>query len=140
MEKHRSDPSCAGCHSKIDPLGFALENYDAIGKWRTMDGKFPIDSSGTLPDGARFDTPAQMREALARRMPQFAEALAGKLLVYALGRGLEPYDRRPVAAIARNCEADGYRFQSMIFEVVRSLPFQSSRGEAVRTDKVVASK
>lgn len=140
MEKHRSDPSCASCHSRMDPLGFALENYDAIGRWRTMDGKFPIDSSGTLPDGAQFNTPAQMREALARRLPQFAEALAGKLLVYALGRGLEPYDRRAIASIAQNCAPDGYRLQSMIFEVVRSLPFQSRRGEAVIANKAVARK
>jgi hypothetical protein len=132
MEKHRADPACASCHSKMDPLGFALENYDVIGKWRTMDGKFPVDSSGTLPDGTTFDGPAQMRQVLAGNLSQFTQGLAGKLLVYALGRGVQPYDRPAIAAIVRNCAADGYRFQSMIGEVVRSLPFQSRRGEAVK--------
>jgi hypothetical protein len=141
MEKHRADPACASCHSKMDPLGFALENYDAIGKWRTMDGKFPVDSSGAMPNGAKFDGAAQMREALARNLPQFAQGLAAKLLVYAVGRGVQPYDRRALAAIASNCEADGYRFQTMIYEVVRSLPFQSRRGEAVSANvNKVASK
>ncbi len=73
MEKHRADPACAVCHNKMDPLGFGLENYDAIGKWRTMDGKFPVDSSGTLPNGKTFSTPAEMRDALDQRAcPQFS--------------------------------------------------------------------
>ena len=134
MEKHRADATCASCHSKMDPLGFALENYDAIGKWRTMDGKFPVDASGTLPDGTTFAGPAEMREALAKKLPQFAECLVRKMMVYALGRGIEPYDRPAIAQIMRNWEADGYRFQSLIFEIAHSLPFQSRRGDAAKED------
>jgi hypothetical protein len=114
----------------MDPLGFALENYDGIGKWREKDGKFAIDTVGTLPDGTRFSGPFDLRDALATRMPQFAEALAQKMMVYALGRGLESYDRRSVNSIVRNWETKGFAFQSLIFEVVRSLPFQSRRGES----------
>ena len=129
MEQHRSNPTCAACHSKMDPLGFALENYDAIGKWRTMDGKFSIDTSGTMPDGTRFSGPTELRNALASRLPQFSEALTRKMLVYALGRGLESYDRRSVNAILSNWEKKDYRFQSLIFEIAHSLPFHSRRGE-----------
>jgi mono/diheme cytochrome c family protein len=129
MEQHRSNPSCAACHSKMDPLGFALENYDAIGKWRTMDGKFPIDTTGSMPDGTRFTGPSDLRLALAGRIPQFAEALTRKMLVYALGRGLESYDRRSVNSIVTNWEKKDYRFQSLIFEIAHSLPYQSRRGE-----------
>ena len=132
MEKHRADPTCASCHSKMDPLGFALENYDVIGKWRTMDGKFPVDASGTLPDGVTFSGPAEMREALAKKLPQFAECLVKKMMVYALGRGIEPYDRPAIAEIMSHWEADGYRFQSLIFEIAHSLPFQSRRGDAAK--------
>ena len=114
----------------MDPLGFALENYDAIGKWREKDGKFAIDTEGALPDGTRFSGPVDLRDALATRMPQFAEALTHKMMVYALGRGLESYDRRSVNSIVRNWETKGYAFQSLIFEIVRSLPFQSRRGES----------
>jgi hypothetical protein len=129
MEEHRANPTCAACHSKMDPLGFALENYDAIGKWRTMDGKFAIDTTGSLPDGTRFSGPSDLRQALATRLPQFAEALTRKVLVYALGRGLESYDRRAVNSIVSNWEKREYRFQSLVFEIAHSLPFQSRRGE-----------
>jgi len=132
MEQHRADPTCASCHSKMDPLGFALENYDVIGKWRTMDGKFPVDPSGTLPDGTTFAGPAEMRAALSRKLPQFAECLVKKMMVYALGRGIEPYDRPAIAEIMSHWEADGYRFQSLIFEIAHSLPFQSRRGDPAK--------
>jgi hypothetical protein len=130
MEKHRANAVCASCHSKMDPLGFALEHYDAIGKWRESDGKFPIDSTGTLPDGQTFDGPAAMRQALAGKLPEFAQCLIGKMLVYALGRGLGPADQRTIDRIQRNWSAQGYRFQTLIYEVARSAPFQSRRGEA----------
>jgi cytochrome c553 len=130
MEQHRANPSCSVCHSKMDPLGFALENYDAIGKWREKDGRFPIDTVGTLPDGTRFTGPSDLRDALATRTPQFAEALTHKMMVYALGRGLESYDRRSINSILRNWETKGYAFQQLIFEIVHSLPFQSRRGES----------
>ena len=116
---------------KMDPLGFGLENHDGIGEWRAMDGKFPVDSSGTLPNGKSFATPAAMRAELLSALPQFANCMVEKMLTYSLGRGLAPYLCRTVDAITRNLSASGHPFQSIIFEIVRSLPFQSRRGEAV---------
>ena len=132
MEQHRANPACASCHNKMDPVGFGLENYDGIGRWRTMDGKFPVDASGTLPNGHTFATPAQMRAELRSTLPQFAAVMTEKMLTYSLGRGLQPFDRRTVDAITRKLEASGYPFQSMIYEIVHSAPFQSRRGEAVK--------
>jgi hypothetical protein len=129
MEKHRADATCASCHNKMDPLGFGLENYDGIGKWRTMDGKFPVDSSGVLPNGTSFSTPAEMRAVLKTQLPQFSRRVVEKMLTYSLGRGLGAYDRRTVDEIDRKLAAGGYGFQSLIYEIVRSLPFQSRRGE-----------
>jgi hypothetical protein len=113
----------------MDPLGFGLENYDGIGKWRTMDGKFPVDSSGTLPNGKSFTTPGEMRTLLKSQLPQFSRCIVEKMLTYSLGRGLGSYDRRTVDEIDRKLAASGYGFQSLIYEVVHSLPFQSRRGE-----------
>jgi hypothetical protein len=129
MEKHRSDAMCASCHNKMDPLGFGLENYDGIGKWRTMDGKFPVDASGVLPNGKTFSTPAEMREVLKGQLPQFSRCMVEKMLTYSLGRGLGSYDRRTVDQIDSKLAASGYGFQTLIYEIVRSLPFQSRRGE-----------
>jgi len=131
LEAHRSNAICASCHNRMDVLGFGLENYDATGKWRTMDGKFPIDVSGTLPNGKSFTNPAELRVLLKDNMDDFSRCVVEKVLTYALGRGLERYDRRTVDEIQRRVAASGYKFQSMIFEVVNSLPFQSRRGEAV---------
>jgi hypothetical protein len=113
----------------MDPLGFALENYDAIGKWRTMDGKFPVESSGVLPGGASFSTPAEMRQVLAGMLPEFSRNLTEKMLTYALGRGLERYDRRTILEITDRVAESGYGLQTLVSEVVRSLPFQSRRAE-----------
>ena len=129
MEKHRADPLCSSCHNKMDPLGFGLENYNAIGQWRTTDGKFPVDASGTLPNGKAFATPEEMRALLLSNLPQFARCLSEKLLTYALGRGLQSYDRRTVDGINRSLVASGYHFQSLIFEIVHSAPFQMGRGD-----------
>jgi hypothetical protein len=131
MERHRADPACATCHSKMDPLGFGLENYDGIGKWRSQDGKFPVDATGTLPNGRSFANPAEMRAELKSQLPQFARCMVEKMLTYSLGRGVGTSDRRTVDDITRNWSAGDYPFQSLIFEVVRSLPFQSRRGESV---------
>jgi hypothetical protein len=130
MEKHRTNSVCASCHSRMDPLGFALENYDAIGKWRTTDGGFPIDASGVLPSGRAFTNPAEMRKILSQMLPDVSRALTEKLLTYSLGRGLERYDKPTVRDITRKLEASGYGFQTLVMEVVRSLPFQSRRAEA----------
>ena len=129
MEKHRADPMCSSCHNKMDPLGFGLENYNGIGKWRTEDGKFPVDASGTLPNGKSFKTPDEMRALLMAGLPQFSRCLTEKMLTYALGRGLHPYDRLTVNGINRDMAASGYRFQSLIFEIVHSAPFQLGRGD-----------
>jgi hypothetical protein len=129
MESHRSDAMCASCHNKMDPLGFGLENYDGIGKWRTMDGKFPVDASGALPNGKAFSNPGEMRSVFQSQLPQFSRCMVEKMLTYSLGRGLGPYDRRTVDGIDRRLADSGYGFQTLIFEIVRSLPFQSRRGE-----------
>jgi hypothetical protein len=132
MEQHRADATCATCHNKMDPLGFALENYDGVGKWRTKDGKFDVDASGTLPNGKTFSTPAEMRAVLSSQLPQFSRCLVEKMLVYALGRGLGAYDRRTIDGVSAKVAADGYKFQTTLFEIVRSLPFLARRGEEVK--------
>jgi mono/diheme cytochrome c family protein len=138
METHRTNAICASCHSRMDPLGFALENYDAIGKWRTMDGGFPVDSTGVLPGGKKFSNSAEMRQILSERVPELTRTLTEKLLIYSLGRGLQRYDRPTVNGITRKVAASGYGFQALVQEVVRSLPFQSRRAEEVKA--VVAAK
>ena len=135
LEAHRANPVCASCHSKMDVLGFGLENYDAIGKWRTMDGKFPIDVGGTMPNGKSFQTAAEMRTILIDSLPQVSRCLIEKIMTYALGRGMQTYDNRTIDQINKTLAADGYHFQTLIYEVVRSLPFQSRRGELVTTTK-----
>jgi len=137
LEKHRSNAVCASCHSRMDVLGFGLENYDAVGKWRTLDGKFPIDSSGTLPNGKSFSGPAELRVLLKEELPEFARCLTEKMLTYSLGRGLEKYDNRTVDEITRKVAASGFQFQTLILEIVRSLPFQSRRGEVTGTHPVL---
>jgi hypothetical protein len=129
LEKHRADPVCASCHDRMDVLGYGLENYDATGKWRTEDGKFPIEVGGTLPSGKSFSTPAQMRVLLRAELPDFARCVTEKMLTYALGRGVERYDRRTVNEITRKLAAGGYPLQSLIYEIAGSLPFQLRRGE-----------
>jgi hypothetical protein len=132
MEQHRSNPVCASCHARMDPLGFSLENYDAVGAWRTMDGKFPIDSSGSLPDGRAIKGAGDLIAILKSEQNAFTEALTEKLLVYGLGRGLERADRPAVKRIATNVAANQYRFSSVVLEIVRSLPFQMRRGDRAK--------
>jgi hypothetical protein len=127
LESHRKDPTCASCHRKMDPLGFGLENFDAVGAWRTTDGKFPIDATGYLPDGDEFDGPEQLRDVLKHEQIAFARCLTSKLLTYALGRGLERYDTRTVKQIASRLPARDYRFSALVLQIVNSLPFQSRR-------------
>ena len=132
LERHRSNPACATCHRNMDPLGFGLENYDAIGRWRDRDGTFPVDATGMMPDGQTFSTPGEMRALLAARVPQFSRTLIEKTMTYALGRGLKPFDRRAVDSVQRTVAADSYRFQTLVREVVHSVPFTSRRGEEER--------
>src|SRR5205085_1348168 len=128
LEKHRANPVCASCHSKMDPLGFGLENFNAIGKWRTQDGKFPIDASGTLPDGRVFQGSIGLESLLRQDRDAFAQCLTDKLLTYALGRGLERYDKRTVKEIAARVAAENYRLSALVRAIVNSLPFQMQRG------------
>jgi len=111
----------------MDPLGFGLENFDAVGAWRTMDGKLPIDATGFLPDGDEFTGPVELRAILAQEHDAFARAITAKLLTYALGRGLERYDTPTVKQIAGRLPARNYRFSALVLEIVNSLPFQSRR-------------
>ena len=124
MEQHRSNPACAACHQLMDPLGFGLENYDAVGGWRTADGKAAIDAGGELPDGRKFNGPGELRDVLLGRKEEFRRCLAEKLLTYALGRGLEWYDACAVERIAVNCAAGGDRFSVLVREIVTSPAFR----------------
>jgi hypothetical protein len=134
LEKHRSNALCASCHSKMDPLGFGLENYDAIGRWRTLDGKLPIDSAGVLPNGKAFSTPAEMKEILKSDKDAFVRCLVEKLLIFGLGRGLEKYDRAVVNRISKNVAAGGYRFSQFMEEIVNSTPFQMRNAPEAATN------
>ena len=124
MERHRADPACAGCHMLMDPIGFALEQFDAVGHWRTADGLAPIDAASTMYDGTKVNGPADIRNFLLAHKEQFVRTAAEKLLTYALGRGLEYYDMPVVRSIARQAAGDDYRFVSLISAVVESEPFQ----------------
>ncbi|TDI23164.1 MAG: DUF1592 domain-containing protein [Acidobacteria bacterium] len=130
LEQHRANPSCAVCHDQIDPLGFGLERYDAVGAWRTHDGPFLIDDSGTLPDGTSFRGSRELKAILRTQADAFTRNLAERLLTYALGRGLETYDTAAVETILSQAVADGYRFSSLVLGVVHSEPFRMRRGEA----------
>jgi hypothetical protein len=124
MEEHRKNPVCASCHSRMDPLGFGLENFNAIGEWRTQEGKFPVDASGALPDGRTFQTPAQLKAILKADRDVVVRGLTARLLIYALGRGLERYDKPAVAEIAAKLPSQDYKFSQLILGIVNSLPFQ----------------
>jgi hypothetical protein len=125
LEQHRADPGCAGCHAVMDPIGFALENYNGIGQWRTEDGGSEIDASGKLPDGTKFSGPSGLKTALTTlKREEFAATVTEKMLTYALGRGLEYYDQPAVRAILRGSEAGGYRMRDLIQAVAMSAPFR----------------
>ena len=133
LAQHRRSPVCANCHAPMDPLGFALENFDAIGRWRTTDAGIAVDAAAVLADQTTtFEGPAGLRRVLLSRSEQFVETVTEKLLTYALGRGLEYYDRPVVRAITRDAEADDYRWSSLILGVVDSTPFRMRRVEAER--------
>ena len=129
LEEHRKNPTCASCHSRMDPLGFGLENFDAVGAWRTQDGKFPIDATGTLPDGRSFKGPRELRAILKSDRDAFAEGLTEKLMIYALGRGLDSNENPTVKQIVSRLAAEDYRFSSLVMGIVRSEPFQKRRGD-----------
>ena len=124
MEEHRANPVCATCHKTMDPIGFVLENFDAVGAWRARDAGNPIDASGVLADGTHVDGIVSLRNALVSRPELFADAMTEKLLIYALGRGLDYRDMPAVRAILRDASRDNYRFSSLILGVAHSTPFQ----------------
>jgi mono/diheme cytochrome c family protein len=131
-EQHAVNPNCASCHQRMDPLGFGFENFDAIGAWRERDGKHAIDSTGTLPSGQSFKGPAQLRAILKTRQVAFTRCLGEKLLTYALGRGVERYDRCALDEIIKGAAKDNYKFSRLVVEIVKSDPFLKRRGKGGR--------
>jgi Protein of unknown function (DUF1592)/Protein of unknown function (DUF1588)/Protein of unknown function (DUF1585) len=129
MAEHRDNPACSGCHKLMDPVGFSLENYDAVGRYRTMEDGRKIDASGGLPDGSSFDGVAGLEKALLARPEVFAGTFTEKLLTYALGRGVEPFDGPAVRTVVRNAAAKQYRFSAFITAIVNSTPFQMRRSQ-----------
>jgi hypothetical protein len=124
MERHRSNPACASCHAMMDPLGLSLENFDAIGRYRTLgESSAPIDATGSSPDGARFEGADGLRSALLKN-DRFVATLTEKMMTYALGRGVEYYDAPTVRAILRDAARDDYRFSSLVVGIVQSAPFR----------------
>jgi hypothetical protein len=124
MEAHRKNATCASCHAQMDPIGFALENFDAIGKWRDNEFGEPIDTAGVLTDGTTLDGAAELSAALLRRRQEFVQTFVARLLTYALGRGVEYYDRPAIRQIVRNAEPADYRWSALILELVDSVPFR----------------
>src|SRR5262249_34634950 len=133
MEMHRNNPVCASCHQRMDPLGFALENFDAVGKWRTSSDGAPIDASATFPDGTQFDGMAGLRTLLASHKNDFAQTLSGKLLGYAIGRGLDCHDMPAVRGIVRDAATADYTWSAIVTAIVRSTPFSMAVASGTAT-------
>ena len=138
LEAHRANPTCAACHKIFEPVGIALENFDAIGAWRTLDEGVPIDGSGVLADGSTLDGPSSLRDAIVRRSDQFARVVTEKLLTYALGRGVEDQDMPTVRAIVRGAAPSDYRFSSLVLGIVRSQAFEMNMKTAARAEQRAA--
>jgi hypothetical protein len=139
MENHRRSPQCASCHRVIDPLGFALENFDGVGEWRVKEPGGAIDASGQLADGSKVNGPVALRTALLKHPEQFVRTFTEKMLTYALGRGVEYYDMPLVRQIAREAAKQDYRFSSVIFGIVKSAPFTMKRAPASDAPRLTAS-
>jgi hypothetical protein len=127
MEMHRANPVCASCHTKMDPLGFSLENFDAVGAWRNAYAGQLVDASAVLPDGTKFEGPKGLQDILLSRKNQFVEAFTERLMTYALARGLEAYDMPSVRAVRYAAEKDGYHMNDIIMGIVTSVPFDMRR-------------
>jgi hypothetical protein len=140
MEQHRENSMCASCHSRMDPIGFGFENFDGVGAWRRKDDGFAIDPSGQLVSGESFAGAAELAGILVKKKrEEFTRCLAEKMLTYALGRGLEFYDKCALDQITRGMARKSYRFSSLITEIVKSVPFQQRRGEAERAGSQAAN-
>jgi hypothetical protein len=129
LEAHRKNPACASCHSRMDPLGFALENYDPVGVWRTKDGSADVDPSGALSGGGAFSGPEQFKDVLLARRQELARGFSEHLLSYALNRKLEYFDRPAVRKILHQAASEEYRFHRIVQEIVNSVPFRFVRTE-----------
>ncbi len=129
LEIHREDPVCASCHKTMDALGFGLENYDVIGRWRDLDGKHKIDASGVLPEGDKFNGSAELAKVLAKRRDDFARCLTEKMMTYALGRETTRQDHCTVDNIVAALNKNDYRFSVLVTEIVKSEPFRKRRSE-----------
>jgi hypothetical protein len=129
LEAHRKNPACSSCHARMDGIGFGLENYNAVGAWRTKDGAFALDTSGSLADGTKFNGPVQLKAILKARKERFARTLAEKLLTFALGRGLERADKCHVDTIVAQAQKENYKFSALITAIVTSEPFRKKRGD-----------
>jgi hypothetical protein len=130
MEEHRKSPACSGCHKLMDPIGLALENFDGIGRWRTVDNGAIIDAASQLADGTPIDGPVALRQAILRNPDMFARNVTEMLLSYGLGHGVEYYDMPFVRAIVKDARRSGYTFSSLVLGIVKSAPFQSRRSES----------
>jgi hypothetical protein len=139
MEQHRANPACASCHRMMDPLGFSLENFDAVGAWRVRDGRAPIDASGVFLDGTPVDGPVGLREALLKHPDNFVTTVTEKMLIYGLGRGIDYRDMPTVRAIAHDVAAQNNRFSSLVLGIVRSSAFQM-RSNAIAVPSPVATQ
>jgi hypothetical protein len=135
LEEHRANPACASCHTQMDPIGFALENFDGVGAWRRLDTGLPLDTRGKLVDGTPVDGPTSLRAALLRRSDVFRSTLTAKLLTYALGRGLTPADQPTIRAITRRAALKNNRASEIILGIVESVPFQQRRAAGVPSDR-----
>jgi hypothetical protein len=124
---HRANMPCAGCHRLMDPVGFALENYDAVGRWRSMEEQKTIDSAGGLPDGTTFQGIEGLQAAIMGRQEQFVSTFTDKLMTYAIGRAVEYYDQPSIRSIVADAKAKDYRFSSVVLGIVNSTPFQMRR-------------
>ena len=136
MIQHRSNPACAGCHSRMDPIGFAMENFDPVGRWRDRDGGTPIDASGVFPDGEKFDGMAGLKRALLSHPEEFVSTVTEKLLMYAIGRNVQYYDEPVVRAIVKGSARDNYSFTSLVLGVAKSAPFEMREVQASKDAKL----
>jgi hypothetical protein len=130
LEQHRQKPQCTGCHSRMDPLGFGLENFDAIGRWRDKIGSEPVDSSGVMSTGEKFSGPAELKALLLDRKDEFARNVTERMLAYALGRGIEFYDMPTIKRVSDVLAKSDYRVSVLVTEIANSFPFQYRRPAA----------
>jgi Protein of unknown function (DUF1585)/Protein of unknown function (DUF1588) len=140
MEEHRKNPACATCHRVMDPLGFSLDNFDAVGAWRSKEAGLPIDASGQLADGTKVSGVVDLRQALLQHPERFVATMTEKMMTYALGRGLEYYDMPVVRSITRDAAKNDYRFSSIVMGIVKSTPFQMKRAREADAAPVSARR